>query len=132
MNRFLRILWAPLLLVVVVCQGSGDRPLEQVDPDAVPQSPTYDRVYAIVHHACEPCHHSGSEGSDSPVSFARAVAEEDDLDLSTCNGIVSQRFDIWTTVENNTMPPGALPRLTSEEKLTIRRWIDSGAPAPCN
>jgi len=52
--------------------------------------------------------------------------------LNTCTDIVAQRFDILDRVQDNTMPPGVMPRLTSEEKLTIERWVANGAPAPCN
>jgi uncharacterized membrane protein len=45
---------------------------------------------------------------------------------------VALRFDILDQVNANEMPPGAMPRLTSEEKLIIRRWVENGAVAPCN
>lgn len=97
------------------CGGSGDLPLDQVDPTAVPANPTYDEVYAILHRECASCHSDG-----------------DNLDVENCIDIVAERTSIVERVEDNTMPPGAWPRLTSEEKLLIRRWVDNGTPAPCN
>ncbi len=132
MPHFRRVLWMPLLLFLLVsCQGSGDLPLDQVDPAAVPAEPTFDQVNAIVQRACTPCHKSGSGEGDAPVSDGRTLSEEG-IALETCAEIVAGRESILDTAVANTMPPGALPRLTSEEKLIISRWIDNGAPAPCN
>ena len=35
-------------------------------------------------------------------------------------------------LEKNSMPPGAWPRLNSEERLVLTRWIARGAEAPCD
>ena len=133
-----------LVLVVAAlsigCGGSGDLPLDQVDPQAVSEDPTYDQVFAILHNSCASCHDNGGDDDDddddggygtAPGTKTRIVA--DDLpDLTDCVEIVALRDDIWEQIESNQMPPGAMPRLTSEQKLTIRRWIDNGAAAPCN
>jgi len=107
----------------------GDRTLDEVDPAAVAAQPSYDQVFAIMQRDCAPCHKGGGEAGGSA---ARAAAEDDfDADLTTCRGIVDSRFDIMASVEANRMPPGAWPRLTSEERLILQRWIDNGAEAPC-
>jgi uncharacterized membrane protein len=125
------ILLAMTLATIAACGGSGDLPLDQVDPEAAPAVPTYDQVYAILQRACVPCH---SGGGDAPVTQSAASPQEDggDLDLENCVDIVAQRDGILETIDNNTMPTGALPRLTSVEKLLIRRWVEQGAVAPCN
>jgi len=115
MNRPPRLLWVILLLTAVACQGSGDRTLNEVDPAAVSADPTFDQVNAIVHRSCVPCH---SEGNSLP--------------LENCLDVVAQRFSILDQVTDNLMPPGAWPRLDDEEKLTIRRWVENGAPSPCD
>lgn len=134
-----------LLLVVLViaagalgCNGSGDLPLDQVDPEAVSANPTYDQVFAILHNECVMCHDGGGDDDDddggygtSPGTKTRIVAE-DQPDFTDCVEIVAFRDDILEQIDANLMPPGAMPRLTSEQKLTIRRWIDNGAAAPCN
>jgi uncharacterized membrane protein len=130
LKRIQGILCLLFLVLLASCQGSGDLPLDQADPDAVPANPTFDQVNAIVQRACTPCHQGGGE-ADAP-GVAGRIAAEDDVPIESCTDIVAQRESIWETAVDNTMPPGALPRLTSEEKLTIRRWIDNGAPAPCN
>jgi len=111
------------------CGGSGDLPLDQVDPDAVPADPTYDQVFAVLDNKCAMCHTGGDEDEGGT---ALPTAGDTEPDLSDCSQIVEQRFDILDQVENNTMPPGAMPRLTSEQKLLIRRWVENGASAPCN
>ena len=136
--------WLLLVILVIAagalgCNGSGDLPLDQVDPEAVSQNPTYDQVFAILHNRCVMCHEGeGDDGGEDEGGYSvapgkpRIVAGETEPDLSDCVEIVSFRDDILEQIENNLMPPGAMPRLTSEQKLTIRRWIDNGAEAPCN
>ena len=134
--RLVRLPLAALLLAATLvagagCGGSGDLPLDQVDPDAAPAIPTYDQVYSVLQRACVPCH---SGGGDAPVTQSAFSPQEDgeDLNLENCTDIVAQRDGILETIDNNTMPTGALPRLTSVEKLLIRRWVEQGAVAPCN
>jgi uncharacterized membrane protein len=128
---------APLLLAAaffVGCQGSGDLPLDQVDPTAVTDQPTYQQVDAILQRSCVPCHAGGSDDeSENESDFrTRITAGDVEPNLEDCGDVVAQRSSILEQVDANLMPPGAWPRLTSKEKLTIRRWIDNGAPAPCN
>ncbi|MCI0452701.1 MAG: hypothetical protein L0Z51_09990, partial [Candidatus Latescibacteria bacterium] len=97
----------------------------------------YDQVYAILQNNCVTCHTGEDEDDDDgnggySLSRPRATTGDTEPDLSDCVEIVAFRGDILAQVEGNTMPPGAIPRLTSEQKLAIRRWIEDGAPAPCN
>ncbi len=131
-RRWLRYLLALTLLACAVggC-ASGDQTLDAVDPNAVATVPTYEQVFAIVHNNCVSCHAGGGEEEDD-VAAATAMAAEDVPGLEDCTSIVALRFDILDQVNANAMPPGAMPRLTSEEKLIIRRWVENGAVAPCN
>lgn len=129
--RLRGIAWVPLLLIVASC-GSGDLPLDQVDPGAVALNPTFDQVDVILRRSCVPCHQGGGEDTAVPLLRLRARAADAEPHLDDCFEVVAQRNSIWEQVDGNLMPPGAWPRLTNEEKLTIRRWIDTGAPAPCN
>jgi uncharacterized membrane protein len=102
--------------------ASGDHPLDVVDPDAVPADPSWSQVFSIVQRECTPCHKDGASSGE----------DEDDPRYVTCEDVISELGDLYEEIfEKNTMPPGAWPRLTSEEKLTIQRWIDNGAKAPC-
>jgi uncharacterized membrane protein len=124
----------PLVLAIgVLLAGcsSGDRTLDSVDPQAVVADPTYDQVFAIIQNNCVSCHGGSGEGEGDYALLSTRVLE-DVPGFETCASIVALRDDILGTVEANTMPPGALPRLTNEQKLTIRRWVENGAPAPCN
>jgi uncharacterized membrane protein len=128
----LLLLLAVVALVAGAC-ASGDDTLDAVDPQAVDANPTYEQVFAILHNRCVLCHDGDGEGEGDLAYGGPALAAEDDLPgFEDCTSIVASRNDILERVEDNTMPPGALPRLTSEEKLTIRRWVENGAPAPCN
>jgi mono/diheme cytochrome c family protein len=120
------------------CGGSGDLPLDEVDPNAAPANPTYDQIFAILHNNCTTCHTGGGddggddEGGGYAVSRSRATTGDASPDLGDCFDIVAFSGDILEQVESDQMPPGAMPRLTSAEKLTISRWVLNGTPAPCN
>jgi uncharacterized membrane protein len=56
-----------------------------------------------------------------------------DPNLETCVSILESIDDSMAAIfDNNDMPPGAWPRLTSEERLILQRWYDQGRDAPCN
>lgn len=94
---------------------SGEDTLAVIDPGSVPANPTFADVEPIILRSCKPCHDGG-----------------EDPPLATCDDIVANVDGIEeTTLDENTMPPGAWPRLTSREKLLLQRWIDDGAPASC-
>jgi len=133
-----------LLLPLIAFAGcnSGDATLAQVDPDAVPQDPDYELVFGIIQRDCAPCH-TESDDDDEPDSAGawahpqrtgpqRTALGGVEPDLTTCEGIFSALSEVDEEIRKNTMPPGAWPRLSSEEKLIIERWIDNGAVAPCN
>jgi uncharacterized membrane protein len=105
---------AALMALLVPCGcASGDRPLAEVDPNAVPQSTTYDQVFSIIQRECLPCHDRG--GEEPP--------------FDTCEHVVENFDDLFEQVfEKNAMPPGAWPRLSSEERLVLIRWNGEG---PC-
>ncbi|MEE9268712.1 MAG: hypothetical protein V3V49_00465 [Candidatus Krumholzibacteria bacterium] len=110
-----------LLLILLSACGSGDLPLDQVDPNAAPLQPTWSQVFPIFQRECIPCH-----ATDDPPGGTRP-------NLETCEAIIANLADIATDIfVLNKMPPGAWPRLTEVERLTIERWIANGATAPCN
>ena len=110
-----------LLSLWISACGSGDLPLEQVDPNAAPLQPTFEQVFSIFQRECIPCH-----ATNDPPGGARP-------NLETCANIIASLLDIERDVlVLNKMPPGAWPRLTEAERLIIKRWITNGAPAPCN
>jgi uncharacterized membrane protein len=109
--------FAAVLAIALAGCSSGDRTLNDVDPQAVTDAPTFDQVNAIIHNNCATCHENGGE---------------DYSPLTTCTDIVALRGDILDRIQDNTMPPGVLPRISSADKLLIQRWVENGAPAPCN
>jgi len=134
-NRILSLLAVCALLSA--CE-SGDQTLAQADPDAVPQDPDFTLVWNIMQRDCVPCHTDAEDDDDKDEDEDRAAFPETvagvEPDLSTCQSIVDNRFDILeSSIYKNDMPPGAWPRLTSEEKLILERWVDNGAkvPTPC-
>ena len=118
--------WRPFILGLVLpasalggfaACSSGDAPLATVDPEAVPADPSFEQAFGILQRECAPCHDSG--GTDPPLDTCEDV-------LDNLGGIAAE------TLEKNSMPPGAWPRLTSEERLLLTRWIARGADAPCD
>lgn len=122
-------MWLALLLGGC---NSGSATLAEVDPSAVPADPSYDSVYAIIQRECAPCHDSSGDGASRWEGPQGVVESEGPGDLTTCRGILDSLGQINQSIVNNSMPPGAWPRLTSEERLIIERWILNGAVAPCN
>jgi len=118
--------------------GKGNLTLEQADPGAVPLDPDFKLVFDIIDRQCVPCHGAGSDSTGGDVPAQQNPGGETGVlgvgpDLSTCVLIVRNRFAIQRDVlDTRRMPPGAWPRLTSEETLTIQRWLVNGAKAPCN
>ena len=125
---------AALLLFVPSC-GSGDLPLEAVDPDAAPLVPTYEQAAAVLEHYCVSCHHGGGDAPQAAARPAGALDEGEDgedADYSTCEGIQQGLGGLQQTVlVEGSMPPGALPRVPEREKLLLKRWIEQGACSPC-
>jgi uncharacterized membrane protein len=108
------------LPALIAACGRGDKTLLEADPQAVPLAPSYDAVRAILDRNCVPCHKG--QGSDLAVR----------PNFETCEGVLGDLGRIvQDAVQLEKMPPGAWPRLTEEEKLTITRWIENGACAPC-
>jgi uncharacterized membrane protein len=131
----LRILAAAVFLVVLAGCGSGDLTLEQADPNAVAQAPSWESVNAIFQRQCVPCHTDDSAAEDlryGPDAGANVTAGGTSPGLETCEAIIENFPECYQRIfVTNDMPPGAWPRLTSEEKLTIQRWFDAGEDAPC-
>jgi hypothetical protein len=108
------LLLAGAVLVLLCACGSGDLPLEVVDPEAAPLQPTFAQVQAILERHCAPCHDRGGR------------------DYSSCDGIERDLDGLRGTVlESGSMPPGAWPRLDERQKLLLERWLEQGACAPC-
>jgi len=129
MNRRHHILSALLsaLILPIGLAGcsSGEKTLTEADGGTPPVDPVYDAVFVILDRSCVPCHHSSDERPG-------LLPMEDGRDYDDCEGIERDLDDILDScVENERMPPGAWPRLTEEEKLVIRQWVDAGACSPC-
>ena len=119
------------LLAIIAGCASGDGSLEAVDPDAVSADPSWDQVFSIIQRDCTPCH--DDDGEDSKDDGEDEDEDDDDFPpYVTCEDVIAAIDGLYEEVfEKNTMPPGAWPRLTSDEKLAIQRWIDNGMKAPC-
>jgi uncharacterized membrane protein len=132
--KLLLLLAGALAMVVIAGCGSGDLTLDQADPDAVAANPTWDQVFGIFQRECAPCH-TDDEGEDEPEDRTPGLAPFGGVepDLQTCSTII-ENLDrsLVRMLDDNDMPPGAWPRLTSEERLIVQRWNEQGAVAPCN
>jgi hypothetical protein len=140
-------LFTGLLLAMLVACGSGDRTLNEADPDIVAQRPTFAQVYPIFQRDCIPCHNGTDEGPRERDDEDEDDEDEDDEDesgkrsrvlgvepgLESCQSIINNLDDIVEDVFiDNNMPPGAWPRLTSKELLILKRWIDGGTETACD
>lgn len=120
-----RMRWGVLLSILAAC-ASGDRTLNEADPGIVAQRPAYAQVEPIFQADCVPCHSGTDERAGRRLTTMVAIAN--DPGLESCQSIVNNLEDVVEEIfDKNSMPPGAWPRLTSKERLTIERWIDGGA-----
>ncbi|MDA0338005.1 MAG: hypothetical protein O2782_22780 [bacterium] len=105
-------LFAGVAVATMVACGSGDRSLNEVDPDVVAQKPSFAQVCPIFQRDCIPCH-TGTGGGEED--------EEDEEDeagkrnrtlgvepgLESCAAIINNLEDIVEDVFiDNNMPPG--------------------------
>ena len=109
---FVVVCLAALAVLPMGC-GSGDVTLAEADTEAVPEVTSWEQVFSIFQRECLPCH---GQGGQEPR-------------LETCEDIIdSYESSLEQIFKKNAMPPGAWPRLSSEEKLIIERF---GGDAPC-
>lgn len=97
----------------------GDAPLEEVDPDAIPATVTWDdHVAPIMDRYCAGCH------SDEITSGAAEGLDYSRYDYTRCT---FEEVD-ETTLEEGSMPPGGARRLDGWDKAVLRRWEAQGFP----
>ena len=123
----LALLLGLVVLTSLLACSSGDETLSVVEPQSVPEFPTFDQVYAVLERSCVPCH-SRNKPADGGVGLLQEGEDEDDPNYDTCEDVIAGLGGLLTEVFNETMPPGAWPRLTEREKLLIVRWAQTGAP----
>lgn len=97
--------------------GIGDQSLEEVDPNAAVERPTWTAdVRPILQWHCAGCHAPDAQpGSVAGYAYHSCQAARRSYD-----GVED------TVFEDETMPPGGAPRLAAWEKLTLRRWAAQG------
>lgn len=119
--RALLVILSTLLLGLAITACGDLGTLDEVDPEAAPATPTWDEhVAPIVDQYCANCH-----GDSAQFGPAEGYVVE------TCTQVKrGWRSFASTTFDSKSMPPGAAPRPTSSELLTLQRWHDQGAVCP--
>ncbi len=98
----------------------GPRP--PIDAAAAAQAPAATVVEAIVHQRCTPCH------TEVPT-FAGIDAPPKGLILRTAQQVHDNAAIVHAqAVATPIMPLGNLTGMTDEERATLGRWLDAGAP----
>jgi len=130
MLKLMLKLFPGVLLTMLVACSSGDRTLNEADPDIVAQKPTFAQVYPIFQRDCIPCH-TGTGGGEEDEAGKLSGTFGVEPGLESCEAIIRNLEDIVEDIfDDNNMPPGAWPRLTSKGKLVLERWIEGGTQ--CN
>jgi len=107
-----------ILTLILVLAACGGEPIEQVDPDSIPQMPTWTSdVRPMLDRYCQGCHSSQTLGG-SP----------DGLDFASYDLTVCEWDDVDEVLRERSMPPGGSPRLTAREVAVLDRWADVGHP----
>ena len=98
--------------------GTGDLTLDEVDPQAAPEAPTWSsHVEAILQVHCVACHDpNGQAGAQEGQAYDTCQATR-----RGWRGLAETVFDAGS------MPPGGAMRLHPWEELTLMRWHDQGA-----
>jgi hypothetical protein len=136
-----------LLLAGLLFTGCffGDRLLGEVDPESIPETPTYtEHIRPIVEYYCVACHYPGNklrllQKEEGPSVQQDALTEEEDSsfilnsgeepDLSTYEAVVEAFEEVAEEIfEAQSMPPGASRRLTPREETILARWAAKGFP----
>jgi len=122
------------------CQAT----LADLDPASLEAAPTFTRdVLPLYEKYCIDCHTRGAR-MDGGVALDVYVAAHSTRVRSACVSIgtdVINEYGAWLLPEAGygspvpcepwvplSMPPGATPRLTLGEQVTLARWVAAGAP----
>lgn len=93
-------------------------------PTPVSDAPPFEEIERIVQERCVTCH------AEKPTFAAYAEAPLG-LSLETPESIRANAAQIHTqVVATPIMPLGNLTQMTAEERATLGKWIDAGAPLP--
>lgn len=105
-------------LVLSVGVACGDQTLEEVDPSAAPERPTYtEHVAPLMETYCTACHAPDAQ-----------PGEAEGYGFETCEKVKRHWDDlVESTFEEQSMPPGGALRVTSSHRLTLERWWAQGA-----
>ena len=103
--------------------ASGNPPAATACSDTTTETKGRD----ILRKHCASCH-SNFQGAGPKNILDLAELESDGWVVSGDSG----GSGIWTSVVSNAMPKSPNPKLTQEEKDTLRDWIDGGFNAPNN
>lgn len=147
----MRLCWLGALLVGAC--SFGDVVLGEIDPETIPDTPTYElHIKPMMEYYCVSCHHGDVEASQAISLRALSLdlphepySDDDDdddddgdpnllhqgiePDLSTYELLLEDFEEVAEEMfEDRTMPPGASRRLTAREEAILTRWAAIGFP----
>lgn len=115
----MRIRWWWMVVAVTGC-GFGSGALEEVDPAAAVEAPTWSAdVEPLMVLYCTACH--------SPDAQTGTTAGYDYEGCEATRGPRNWRGVVKTVFDGNTMPPGGAARVSERDRLTLTRWADQGS-----
>lgn len=99
--------------------GCGTMTLDELDPAAAPEFPTWSaHVQPLMELHCVACHDpNGQAGAQEGYAYVTCQ--------DTRKGWEGIQETVFDTAE---MPPGGAMRLQPYEELILQRWHDTGAP----
>ncbi|MCA9666059.1 MAG: hypothetical protein KC503_10740 [Myxococcales bacterium] len=107
-------------LALSLLAGCGAADLADIDPQAIPEQPTYaELVGPMMHFYCSGCHAPKTQLGPNLAGY----------DYSSYSGTVAGFSGIEETVfERGDMPPGGATKLSLVEMETLRKWQQLGFP----
>ena len=113
--------WFWLLMLALSGCGFGDATLEELDPEVVPERPTWStEIRPLMDLYCTACH--AEDAQPGAVGGLGYDTCEKTKSRRNWRGIVNSVF------ESNYMPPGGAPRVTEPHVLMLKRWKRAGFP----
>ena len=123
-----RACWVVMSVGLAACADDGDGAGAGGAGGGVGDVTYYQDVAPILNRSCAGCHQTGQIGGFSLDTYESAKASAGVLAANAESGVMPP-FDAVETDECD--PPGTWrddPRLSDDEKETLRAWADAGAP----
>lgn len=118
--------------MLAACVDLGTQSYAELEPGDVPAAPTYEEdIRPIIEARCSQCHSRETGTAKGEISYdtydnllpaTTSRRGEDEEDEEGWGGIRKKGID------DRSMPPGGMQRITAREEAILLRWAEIGFP----